>query len=108
MRSQKNNTELTRAQLLLAIMDNRLAEELLAGAQIIFSYFPYLKKGKGNKGFILVKRKEPVKEEREDRMFYYAMYQRSIFTDGKLYEATEFVKMSERQAIKLSVQKFRD
>lgn len=101
---------------LLEKLTPEIMGELINGGQVIDHLFY-----DNGCGFILIKRKQPVKEtvnatvNHKDgssttlalRDFYFGMYETSS-ADKKLYLATEFVKMSDKQVIKLAHKAFRD
>lgn len=83
-------------------ISKQLMNELFNGAQIISSH------SGESKGYVLLKRQTALKEEADERLFLYAMYEYNYITDiKKYYLATQYVKgLSKSKVIKEAKKSF--
>lgn len=81
-------------EIFMAGMGQHLAEELMAGGQIVCGNIP-----SNDKGFLLIKRAKPKKFPGDEREFWYIMFQK-YEGEPRFMESTEFVKINIRQATK--------
>lgn len=94
-------------ELFTKIITPEFAQELINGAQIICSHI-FEDKEKKPKGFILLKRVIPTKEEKGDREFFYGYYEISSYGKRNLYLASEFIRMGKIGAIKRAYINYRE
>lgn len=76
--------------------ESRLSQELLDGGKIIEHFFP----GK-DRGFVVIERQRPVKDEKDGREFWFALYEKAAYVgDHEFYEAVQYVKLRRKEVIR--------